>query len=220
MASLAQQLEAFKAEWLKAAPAGRAELYDAKVEELRRSGIEDGALKAGQKAPLFWLTDATGTGVALAELLHHGPVVATFYRGGWCPYCNIQLRAYQAILPDLERYGARLIAISPEMPDHSLSTAEKGALKFSVLSDPGNAVAKAFGLAYRLPDELQAALSSIGKGLPSMNGDDSWELPVPATYVIGADGIITLAHVDVDYRRRLEPEALVDAVARLTKCGA
>ena len=114
----------------------------------------------------------------------HGPVVVTFYRGGWCPYCNIQLRAYQAVQPQMVALGARLVAISPQLPDRSLSTAETNELTFDVLSDVGNGVARSFGLVYALPEELREALRSNNKALPGINGDESWELPVPATYVI------------------------------------
>lgn len=213
--TLEQQLQAYQAEWTKNAPEGRAALYQSKIDDLRRSGIEQGALKIGQQAPAFQLADAAGNTVGSPTLLKQGPLVVTFYRGGWCPYCNLQLRAYQAVLPELERHGARLVAISPEQPDQSLSTVEKGALRFSVLSDTGNIVARSFGLVYTLPIELQTVLSSVGKALPAINGDDSWELPVPATFVIRPDGEVALAHIDVDYRRRLSPDMLVSEVARL-----
>ena len=121
--------------------------------------------------------------MSLYDLLQSGPAVVTFYRGGWCPYCNIQLRAYQAVLPDITELGARLVAISPQLPDGSLSTAEANELTFDVLSDLGNDVARRFGLVWSLAEELRAALRSNNKALPDINGDDSWELPVPATYV-------------------------------------
>ena len=138
-----------------------------------------------------------------------------FYRGGWCPYCNIRLRAYQAILPQLSALGARLVAISPQLPEQSLSTAQADELTFDALSDVGNQAARRFALVYALPDELRAALWSNNKALPGINGDESWELPVPATYVIARGGRIVLAHIEVDYRKRLEPEAIPDALRSL-----
>jgi peroxiredoxin len=212
---LKQELEALKAEYTRTAPAGRAALYDAKIEELRASFAFDAAIKSGDRAPDFSLPSATGSIVALGELLQRGPVVVTFYRGGWCPYCNMQLRAYQAVLPQLAALGAQLVAISPQLPDRSLSTAETSALTFDVLSDVGNRVARRFGLVYPLPQELRQALQSNGKALPGFNGDESWELPVPATYVVARDGCVALNHIDVDYRQRLDPDAILAALTRL-----
>jgi peroxiredoxin len=125
------------------------------------------------------------------------------------------LRAYQAILPQIAALGARLLAISPQLPDQSLSTAQTDELTFDVLSDVGNHVARRFGLVYALPEEVRAALRSNNKALPGINGDDSWELPVPATYVIARDGRITLAYIEVDYRKRLGLEAILDALRSL-----
>ncbi len=209
------ELAAFKAEFERTAPAGRPALYDAKIEELRASFARDKALRVGDKVPEVVLPDGKGALVSLSALLRQGPVVLTFYRGGWCPYCNIQLRAYQAVLPRISALGARLVAISPQRPDGSLSTAEMNALTFDVLSDPGNAVARRFGLVYALAQELRDALTANRKALPGINGDESWELPVPATFVIGTDGRVVLAFLDVDYRVRLEPGAILGALAGL-----
>ena len=209
---LQHQLDAFKAEFARTAPAGRPALYDAKIEELRASFALERAVGLDDLAPDFRLSNAKGAVVSLHDLLQSGPVVVTFYRGGWCPYCNIQLRAHQAILPEITELGARLVAISPQLPDGSLSTAEANALTFDVLSDLGNDVARRFGLVWALPEELRAALRSNNKALPDINGDDSWELPVPATYAIARDGRVALAAVEVDYRRRLEPSAILGAL--------
>ena len=139
----------------------------------------------------------------------------TFYRGGWCPYCNLQLRAYQQVLGEITALGAKLVAISPQLPDGSLSMAEVNQLSFDVLSDVGNHVARSFGLVYSLPDELRAALTSNNKALPGINGDDSWELTLPATYVVAPDHKIALAEIELDYRERLEPDAIVAALHTL-----
>lgn len=212
---LQQQLDAFKAEFAQRAPAGRAELYEAKLDELRASFALRDAIGVGDRAPDFELPDAKAQPVSLSGLLQEGPAVVTFYRGGWCPYCNMQLRAYQAIVPEMSALGARLVAISPQRPDGSLSTAETNALTFDVLSDAGNEVARRFGLVWSLPEELRAAMRSNGKALPDINGDDSWELPVPATYVVARDGRVALAAIDVDYRKRLEPEVILAALGTL-----
>ena len=214
---LQQQLDASKAEFMRTAPAGRSALYDAKVEELRASFALESAIGLGDQVPDFRLPNPEGTTVSLRDLLQAGPVVVTFYRGGWCPYCNIQLRAYQAVLPEIAALGARLVAISPQLPDGSLSTAEANELTFDVLSDVGNGVARRFGLVWSLPEELRAALRSNNKALPGINGDDSWELPVPATYVIDLDGRVAGAAVEVDYRRRLAPDAILTALGALRR---
>jgi peroxiredoxin len=212
---LDQQLADFRAEFARTAPAGRAALYEAKIEELRASFALEAAAGVGAVAPDFRLPDVKGNPLSLIDLLRSGPVVVTFYRGGWCPYCNIQLRAYQAALPQMTALGARLVAISPQLPDQSLSTAQADELTFDVLSDVGNVAARRFGLVYALPEELRAALRSNNKALPGINGDESWELPVPATYVIEQDRRVVLAYVEVDYRRRLRPETILDALRSL-----
>jgi peroxiredoxin len=209
------QLEAFKADFARTAPTGRAALYEAKLEELRARFDPKTAIGLDDRAPDFTLPDALGKPVFLGDLLRVGPVVVTFYRGGWCPYCNLQLRAYQAALPELTALGACLVAISPQLPDGSLSTAEANELTFDVLSDVGNAVARRYGLVWTLPEELRAALRSSNKALPAINGDESWELPIPATYVIARDGRVVLAAIDADYRTRLEPDAILTALKSL-----
>jgi peroxiredoxin len=212
---LQEQLDSFKSEFARTAPAGRPALYEEKIEALRASFAIEKTVHAGDTAPDFSLPDARGNPVSLMELRKLGPVVVTFYRGGWCPYCNIQLRAYQGVLADMAAFGARLVAISPQLPDGSLSTAEANALTFDVLSDVGNVVARRFGLVYALPEELRAALRSNNKALPAINGDESWELPVPATYVIAPDGRVALCHIEIDYRKRLEPDAILSALKSL-----
>lgn len=212
---LQEQLDTFRADFARTAPSGRVVLYEARIEELRASFALGEAVRTGDKAPDFSLPDVGGNPVSLSDLLLRGSVVVTFYRGGWCPYCNIQLRAYQTILPEMGALGARLVAISPQLPDGSLSTAQTNALTFDVLSDVGDAVARRYGLVYALPEDLRDALRSNNKALPVINGDGSWELPLPATYVIGPDGHIALASIEVDYRKRLEPDAILAAMKSL-----
>jgi peroxiredoxin len=214
--SLEHELASFKAEFSRTAPAGRAALYEAKIEELRADFALASAVGVDEAAPDFALPNAAGKSIVLKELLRSGPVILTFYRGGWCPYCNIQLRAYQSVLPQISASGARLVAISPQLPDNSLDTVNKNALTFDVLSDVRNEVARSYGLVYSLPEDIRAALRSNNKALPSINGDESWELPVPATYVIARDQRVALAYIDVDYRKRLEPEALLTCLKSLS----
>ncbi|MGF7133347.1 peroxiredoxin [Paraburkholderia sp. EB58] len=209
------ELAAFRAEYERTAPAERVALYETKVEELRAAFPIADVLAVGEQAPDFVLPNASGWMVSLSEVLREGHAVVVFYRGGWCPYCNIQLRAYQRLLPQLAQLGANLVAISPQLPDASLSTAQRNVLDFAVLSDAGNGVARSFGLVYSLPEELRQALRSVDKALPGINGDDSWELPVPATFVIAKDGRTVFSHVDIDYRSRCEPDVVLSALRSL-----
>ncbi len=212
---LREDLDAFKAEFARTAPAGRRALYEAKIEELRNQFDPRTAIGIDDQAPDFELPDALGRVVTLSDLLLVGSAVVVFYRGGWCPYCNLQLRAYQAVLPDITELGAHLVAISPQLPDGSLSTAQANELTFKVLSDVGNEAARRYGLVWALPEELRAALRSNGKALPAINGDESWELPIPATYVIAGDGRVALAAIDADYRTRPGPDAILTALKSL-----
>ncbi len=217
---LEQDLANFKAEFERTAPAGRAALYDSKVEELRTKFALNGVLKVGDRAPEFSLSDALGSHMSLADALKGGAAVVTFYRGAWRPYCNLQLKAYQQALPEIMALGAQILAISPQLPDGSLSTAEKNSLKFPVLSDVGNSVARSFGLVYALPEELRAALRLNGKSLPGVNGDESWELPVPATFVVDTDRRIASVFFEVDYRRRLGPEELIGTLRAMRESAS
>ena len=213
--SLQAELDAFRVDYMKAAPPEVREAMEEAEMQLVTSGLAQRALKTGDRAPDFLLPDANGNQVQLRSLLARGPAVISFYRGGWCPYCNLELRALQKVLPEIHRLGAELVAISPELPDQSLSTAEKNELTFRVLSDVGSATAKSFGIAFDLAYELRPVYERAGHPLPERNGDDSWVLPIPATYVIDWNGRIVLAYVDVDYRKRLEPVEILAALEAL-----
>jgi peroxiredoxin len=161
------------------------------------------------------LGNAKGETVDVGTLLRKGPVIVTFYRGGWCPFCNLELKAFQDVLPRIIAAGASLIAISPEKPDESLSTAEKNALTFEVLSDVGQKVGRAFGLVYEFTDELKSAYDGFGLDIPTRNdAPGEWALPISATYVIDRDGTIIYAYTDADYRDRADPRDVLDALTR------
>lgn len=183
--------------------------------EIIATGIEGSALKTGDKAPDFALTSAKGETVTLSERLKDGPVVLIFYRGGWCPYCNLELRAYQQEMESFKALGASLIAVTPESPDNSLSTSEKNELSFDVLSDTGFEASDAFGLTFSFPEKLRGVYEGFGLDIPATNADDAWRLPIPAAYVIAPDGTITLHHVDVDYTKRLDPQDALNALNTL-----
>lgn len=168
------------------------------------SGVVERAKQVGDQAPDFKLVNAAGEPVWLSEYLKKGPVILTWYRGGWCPYCNLTLRALQEELPAFKALGAHLIALTPELPDQSLSTAEKHGLEFEVLSDIDSRVAKEYGLVYTLTDEV-AKLYDGKFDLKTYNGNNSHELPLAATYIIDPDGSIVYAFLDADYRNRAEP---------------
>jgi peroxiredoxin len=214
--SLKTELDAFRFDFMTKAPPEVREAMARADTELAASGILQRALKARDRAPDFRLPDVHGAPVRLNDLLAKGPVVVSFYRGEWCPYCKLELRALQKALPEITRLGAQLVAISPQLPDESLSTAEKNELTFFVLSDVGSVTAKAYGIAFDLAEELRPIYTRFGHALPDKNGDDSWVLPMPATYVIDSDGTVALAFVDVDYRNRLEPAEIIAALQRLS----
>jgi peroxiredoxin len=182
------------------------------VAELQRSGIAQSALATGMHAPTFELPDQNGKIVHSVDLLASGPLIVIFYRGRWCPYCVATLEMWQQLLPRVEAAGARLVAISPQKPQHTFFTADQHQLRFPVLSDAGNQVARQFGLVYRLPDYLEHHYRRVFINLPNSNADQSWELPIPATYVISRDGFIRFALADADFTQRAEPE---DVLAEL-----
>ena len=172
-------------------------------------------LKVGDRAPAIVLGNAKGETVDVGILLKSGPVVVTFYRGGWCPFCNLELKAYQDVLPRIRAAGASLVAISPEKPDDTVTTAEKNGLGFPVLSDAGHAVGKAFGVVYAFTDEVRGVYDGFKLDIPSKNGTpDDWSLPLSATYVIGRDGIIQFADTRVDYRERTDPLEVLKVLER------
>ena len=162
------------------------------------------------------LPDAQGRCVRLQSLLRQGPVVLVFYRGGWCPYCNLHLRGFQRALPEFQQFAAQIVAISPQLPDNSLSTQEKDELTFAVLSDVGNKVTRQFGIVFQIGEKLQKLYRKFGHPLDLFNGPDGAQhLPVPATFLVDGKGVIRLAHVDVDYTRRLDPDDVITTLRQL-----
>ncbi|REG88208.1 peroxiredoxin-like family protein [Winogradskyella sediminis] len=175
------------------------------------------AIKIGENAPDFNLPDANGDIISLSTLLHKGPVVVTFYRGSWCPYCNLQLRALQAKLDEIKALGANLIAISPEVPDGSMTENEISKMDFIVLSDQDAKVASAYGVAWEVPDFLMEHMRVDRKlDLENINNGNKNILPIPATFILSKDGVVIWNYVNVDYRTRSEPDDIIEALKSLS----
>lgn len=206
------ELEAFSDKLLGMVGDDAGKLFAGQINQARTFKVPELGLGVGAMAAEFSLPSATGEIVELRQLLKDGPVVLTFYRGGWCPYCNIQLRAYQGILKDLAELDARLVAISPETPDNSLDTQQREQLEFHVLSDSGNEVARQYGLVYPVSDDVNSMFKRWDIDLEKHNGVSGGEIPAPATYIIDETGRIIFGQPDVDYRTRVEPQDILDAL--------
>jgi peroxiredoxin len=219
--SLQDRLDALKSDFeTHQAPAHVVAAFKKATAELIAEKAADRALKVGDRIAPFKLTDSDGALVDSARLLAKGPAVVTFYRGAWCPYCNLDLQAIEAVAEDIRSLDASLVAISPQTPPNSRKLKEQHRLSFPILSDAGGKVAEAFGLRFRLPDELLPIYKGFGVDLPLINGDPSWTLPMPARYVIARDGSIVYAEVNPDYTRRPEPAELLPALLRLRRAAA
>ncbi len=209
---LQEKLDARKNAFAEKAPAALLDSQSRMLRELEDSGIYGRVLKVGDKAPDFSLKNSEGKPVELSALLEDGPVVLTWYRGGWCPYCNIALSALAEKNAEMRELGATLVALTPELPDATVGTVEEQGLDFQVLTDEGHAVAEKFGLVFPLNEETSARykkkFNTLGRSGKSAEG----RLPLPATYVISTDGTITYAFADADYRRRAEPDRIVDSL--------
>jgi peroxiredoxin len=218
--TLQDRLDAFKADFeagkppYNVPPSVIATMHRATA-ELIASGQAEWAKKAGDVAPSFTLDDADGRTVDSAELLSKGPLVLTFYRGVWCPYCNMELAALEAVLPEIVARGASLVAISPQTQPNSRKSARQNHLTFPILSDVKGEVAASLGLRFALPDYLVSLYKTLKNDLPAFNADPSWTLPMPARYVIGSDGVIAYAEVNPDYTKRPDPSELLPVLDRL-----
>lgn len=216
--SLQEKLDAFKAEVESGKIPGFAvDALHKGTDELIASGQAERAKKVGEQAPLFTLDDADGRAVALADLLASGPVVLTFYRGVWCPYCNMELQALEEVRSDIETRGARLVALSMQTATQSRKSVRQNKLGFPILVDPHGEISHAYGLRFSFPDYLIDVFKTVfGNDLAVINGDPAWSLPMPARYVIRQDGVIVYAEVNPDYTRRPEPTELLPVLDRLS----
>ena len=190
---------------------------DAPADLVRAMGIGKHAKQQGDAAPDVTVLDSQGRSVRLPDQWRAGPLVVVFFRGGWCNYCNLQLRDWQMHHDALRRLGATLLAISPQAPEKSTATTDDNGLAFPVLSDTNLAAANAFGIAFTLPPEMVEYFAEIGTDVPVLNGNGLWALPVPATYLIDTRGVIQYADVEPDYRRRPDPGDALRALGKTAR---
>ncbi|MDQ7976077.1 peroxiredoxin-like family protein [Paraburkholderia sp. SARCC-3016] len=219
--SLQDKLDAFRADFKAGKPPFNAPpeihpVMERATAELIASGQAGRAIKAGDRAPHFNLKDQDGNDVSSAALLVKGPLVVTFYRGVWCPYCNIELQAINEVLPKIQAYGANVVAISPQTPVNSRKSVRTNELGFPVLSDVNGQTGADFGLRFALPDYLVELYKNLKNDLPAFNNDASWTLPMPARYVIGQDGIVLYSEVNPDYTRRPDPSDMFPVLEKAT----
>jgi len=216
--SLQEKLDALKTKFeTEMAPPDVVAVMHRVTEELIASGQAERALKAGDRAPAFTLPDPDGRPVSSQDLLANGPLVLTFYRGVWCPFCNLDLQALEEVRPEIEARGASLVAVSQQTAANSRKSQRNNQLGFPILGDKGGELAATFGLRWRLPEDLQAIQKQLGADLVAFNGDDSWTLPMPARYVVGQDGVIAYAEINPDYTRRPEPSDVFPVLDRLKR---
>ena len=212
--SLSEDLDRFVKEFIDTAPENVQRDFNQGVEEVRSSGILDKAINVGDYAPEFELLNAIGNQVKLYDELQKGPVVLVWYRGGWCPYCNLQLQHIQMKLAEIHQAGGQVIAISPELPDKTMTTKERHSLQFQVLSDANNEVADRYKLAYTVPNYVVDHYDLSSK-LNTHNGNDENRLPLAVTYVIAKNGVVEYAFLDADYKNRATPEEIITVLNTL-----
>jgi peroxiredoxin len=207
--NLQLQLYKFQREFLVKFPPKKAEIIEDAIQTLAKEFQNQRTLRIDDQAPDFVLQNVDGKPIRLSEKLQQGAVLLSFYFGSWSPYCNLELRAYQGLLPKIKALGSSMIAISPQTPDTSRKTALRNALSFDLLSDKNCQVARDYGIVFEVSDPLKQLYSELGHALPDYNGTEDWLLPVPATFVIDRQQQIALAHIDVDYSKRYEPTDVI-----------
>ena len=209
---LQTKLNALKKGFELKAPKDAVEIIHRAADDLRQSGILESVVKVGDKAPDFSLQDGNGKQIILEALLTKGPVVLSFYRGKWWPYCNLELAALEKTAAEINELGASLVAISPQQEVYNRELIQERKLTFQILSDPGNEVAQSYGLKYKFPDDLKEVYLKFNIDLEKYNGDNSWTLPLPTRLIIDADGIIQYVEANVDHTVRPDPEETVSAL--------
>lgn len=219
MPTLEQKIKEYDAIKRTKVPGDVLAVMEGVTEALRASGLGQGAFVTGDQFPDFALPDQHGVVRPLSHYLAEGPVVLNIYRGGWCPYCNLEMQALNIALPELVKRGVTLLGLTPEMPTTAQDTLTANELAITVLSDEGNRVSASLGLVFELPEVLRPIYERFGIDIPASNGDDSFTLPVPATYILGQDRVARYHFVNVDYTQRAEPTQLIAELDRLAAAG-
>lgn len=218
--SLQDKLDAFKAQFKTQAPAEAFEAFARSTQELADTGQAERAVKTGDMAPDFTLPDQDGNMVALKDLLAEGPAVVSFYRGVWCPYCNLEMKALEEALGDIKARGASLVAISTQGASDSRKSQKDNGLSFPILSDKNGDLAEKFGIRWTLQDYVIPIHAGFGVELPRIHGDGRWNLPMPARYVIDTDGKVAYSEINPDYTRHPDPSELYPVLEKLTPMAA
>lgn len=213
--SLTQSLLEYSRQSKERIPADAYKIMDEATQDLVAKHLSETAIQVGEAFPNKEMITATGRKTTITTLLEKGPLVVSFYRGGWCPYCNIELKALQQSLKDIQGLGGNLIAISPETPDNSLTTAEKNELTFEVLSDVGNGLASQLGLVFQMPMELRKVYADFGIDVQKHNGNNDFELPMPATFVLNEEGVVVYRFVDEHYNQRADVQDILQALEKI-----
>ncbi len=213
--SLTQSIQAFQDEFIPTIPKETLNLLMSELQDLIDTGIAEKAVQQNDAFPAFALPNANNETRTLDDFLNKGSLVVSFYRGAWCPYCNLEINALQQRLPEITAAGAQLVAISPQRADKSIAQIASSQLTFEVLSDLENKLAKQCGLVFTLPESLRPIYEAWQIDIPGHNGNDSFELPIPATYIIDKSGIVRYAHVKMDYTQRLEPDVIIEQLKSL-----
>ena len=213
--SLKQNIQNFQDEFIPTIPEATLNQLMSELHSLIDTGIAEKSIQQGQSFPDFDLPDANSSSRKLSHFLISGPLVISFYRGAWCPYCNLEINALQQRLPEIAALGAQLVAISPQKPEKLHEQVVTSDLGFEVLSDLDNQLAKQCGLVFTLPESLRPIYSAWQIDIPDHNGNDHFELPIPATYIINTDGKIHYRFADMDYTKRLEPDLIIEQLKSL-----
>ena len=218
MSQLLNEIKKYQEGFRKRVPEEIQEKMLLATKELENKTISKNALKVGDKVSEIKLPNAVGKEVSLFDTLENNDfAIVSFYRGTWCAYCNLELQALQSRNKEFKELGAKLIAVSPQSPDASLTTKEKNELEFEVLSDHNNVIAKEYGLVFSLDEELRPIYVSFGINIPSNNAEESYEIPMPAVYIINKNKEIVFSFINEDYTKRCEPQDVIDTLKLLQK---